>query len=80
MYPFDITLPRLHEALAKFGASPRVCFAAARGYSFSMPTLAALTTNARSINDIAEMLLATALGEKDLDTVFEVFPKNENRL
>jgi len=78
-YPYDITNSRLENSITKFGHSPRVCFAAARGPTEAEDARLKLVAGIRDIDDIPKLLNNTVQGERVPHCVFEVFPKDESR-
>ncbi|PBK60479.1 hypothetical protein ARMSODRAFT_1090328 [Armillaria solidipes] len=80
LYQYDITPSRLANSIRLFGYSPRVCFAAATGSMSATVALNKLKSAVREVPDISTALMSCRDGSSVSHTVFEVIPKDEQRL
>ncbi len=80
LYQYDVTPSRLANSIRLFGYSPRVCFAVATGPRRATDALNRLKLAVCQVPDISTALLSCRNGSSVDDTVFEVIPKDEQRL
>ncbi len=80
LYQYDVTPSRLANSIRLFGYSPRVCFAVATGPRRATDALNRLELAVWQVPDISTALLSCRNGSSVDDTVFEVIPKDEQRL